>query len=338
VGTSTGQQYQPRRRTLPQPPRNVPEGKFGTRQTKVEFRSSSRENYGLGRSDAKMTQASQTRHTHAEIPQKCRADTYRGDHVPAGPSGPPTSHNYGQATALYDQTNGNDANDPEHPARYKATLSAKPPWNGMDTSSVPGSGIRPCVVQGARVTVTADKQKDFLGSLRSAEVSGLAPTESPAKQKSRKKSDGRVFDRLTNPKNFGVVHKNRHDATKRAQKEDDTLNKMIAGQAMITRTPHDPKRVPAPRPACVNAELYSRLNRREHKTPAVRETDYEKARKSRRDKWGADPDVVFAWQSGDAQNTKNYPASHQLPTQNFKATAFVAADPPLEPTRFMAPN
>ena len=72
--------------------------------------------------------------------------------------------------------------------------------------------------------------QDFLGSLRSAEVSGLAPTESPAKQKSRKKSDGRVFDRLTNPKNFGVVHKNRHDATKRAQKEDDTLNKMIAGQ------------------------------------------------------------------------------------------------------------
>jgi len=70
----------------------------------------------------------------------------------------------------------------------------------------------------------------------------------------------------------------------------------------------------------------------------VRETDYEKARKTRRDKWGADRDVVFAWQSGDAQNTKTYPASHQLPTQNFKATAFVAADPPLEPTRFMAPN
>ena len=37
-------------------------------------------------------------------------------------------------------------------------------------------------------------------------------------------------DRLTNPQNFGVVHKNRHDTIKRGQKEDDTLNKMIAGQ------------------------------------------------------------------------------------------------------------
>ena len=51
---------------------------------------------------------------------------------------------------------------PTHP-RTHAPTHPHMPSTGMDTSSVPGSGIRPCVVQGARVTVTADKQK--VGSL-----------------------------------------------------------------------------------------------------------------------------------------------------------------------------
>ena len=65
------------------------------------------------------------------FPATDREGIYHGKHVPVGPSGPPIAHNYGQhATALYDETNTFDEQDGEHPARYKATLSARPPWNG----------------------------------------------------------------------------------------------------------------------------------------------------------------------------------------------------------------
>eukprot|EP00041_Stephanoeca_diplocostata_P019557 m.423953 g.423953 ORF g.423953 m.423953 type:complete len:412 (-) comp21335_c0_seq4:1280-2515(-) len=326
ASTISNQHIRPRRRTLPKAPGSKPAGPTRSKEVRREFLKSARGIIGDERTKAPASLSQESYQTHASDTTR---RIYEGTYVPS--STRPKS--FSDAKIRGKTTTIDQAEWPQKSLEY-VRMQARPPWMGMDGSSL--VGVSPAVYDvdaGAQHTIVAAKVNcNFVGTLRSGEVV-TAPPRKPSKPTRRETGGSSVFDRLTDPRRYGARHRNRFDVTTgkgkglAGTKDDTTLNLINAGQGVILRDTdivappvddHEQQKADKTRSGtdaiCRRSKktltakdqeaLFERLSGADDHKPALSEFDVTTKVKSR---WGANHDAVFAWQSGESYNAANIP-------------------------------